>query len=66
MFNIKLEEKSYKMSFKAYRLKYSSQGLFSSSHKNNMLKISHYKTFYFLIYALLQYVKSFFANIKIQ
>ena len=36
----------------------------SSSYENNMLKISHLNTFYFLRYAHVKYVKSLFANIQ--
>ena len=38
----------------------------SSSYENNVLKISHENTFYFLRYALVRYVKCLFTNIQKQ
>ena len=38
----------------------------SSSQENNMLKISHWNTFYFLRYANVRYVKNLFTNIQKQ
>ena len=35
-----------------------------SLHENNMPKISHYKTFYFLQYVNVSYVKCLFRNIQ--
>ena len=39
---------------------------FSSLHKNNVPKVSHYNTFYFLRYARPRYVKYLFTNIRKQ
>ena len=36
------------------------------SEENNMLKISHYNTFYFLRYVHVRYVKRLFTNIQKQ
>ena len=38
----------------------------SSTYENNMLKILHQNTFYFLRYTYVRYVKSLFTNIQKQ
>ena len=48
---------------KVHQCSYENVPISSSSHKNNMLKVSHYDTVYFLRYTLPRYINCLFANI---
>ena len=49
-----------------WKFQYMLSSKYLSSFENNMLKISHWNSFYFLRYAHVSYVKSLFTNIPKQ
>ena len=55
-----------KISLKLHQCIFENLPISLRSHENNMLKISHENTFYFLTYTVVRYVKSLFKNIQKQ
>ena len=58
--------KLYERALKVHYCRFENLPISLSSFENNMLKILHYNTFYFLRHAYVRYVKSLFTNIQKQ
>ena len=66
MERVELTTSIFKLLLKVHQCKYENVSKYSSSDKNNMSKVSHYNTIYFLIYTHPRYMERLFINIQKQ